>query len=143
MEFMSKSLLGPGEGLKGNVFGIDMTRRVSGDDTDGALFAVEFELPSGEKIPPHIHHNEEEILYVVDGEVESQVGDETLDAPAGACHTIPRGTVHAQANPGTDPATLLVMFSPAHVEELFEQSTEVTPDEFEDLAADYGLEPVE
>lgn len=35
------------------------------------------------------------------------------------------------------------MFSPAHVEELFEQSTEVTPDEFEDLAADYGLEPVE
>jgi quercetin dioxygenase-like cupin family protein len=140
---MTKSLLGPDEGLKGNVFGINMTRRVSGDDTDGAVFAVEFELSPGEEIPPHIHHNEQEVLYVVDGEIQSRVGDETVDAPAGSCHTIPRGTVHGQTNHGTDPATLLVMFSPAHVEELFEQSTEVTPEEFEELAADYGLEPAE
>lgn len=141
-EPMTGSLLGPGEGQEGNVFGIDMTRRVSGADTDGAVFAVEFDLPPGEEVPPHIHHNEEEVLYVVSGEIESRVGEESVDAPAGSCHTIPRGTVHAQANHGTDPATLLVMFSPAHLEDLFERSTEVTPEEFQELATEYGMEPV-
>ncbi|SEO77625.1 Cupin domain protein [Halogranum amylolyticum] len=140
---MSKSLLGPGEGMAGHVFGLDMTRRVSGDDTNGAYFALEFELPPGEEIPPHIHHNEEEILYVIDGEIESRVGEETHKALAGACRAIPRGTVHAQANHGRDPATLLVIFSPPHLEELFERSAEVTPEEFQELAADYGMEPVE
>lgn len=33
------------------------------------------------------------------------------------------------------------MFSPPHLEELFEQRTELTPEEFGDLAADYGIEP--
>lgn len=138
-----ETLLGPDEGLDGHVFGIEMTRRVSSADTDGAFFAVEFELPPGEEVPPHIHHNEEEVLYVVAGEIESLVGDETLDAPAGSCHTIPRGTVHGQANHGAEPATLLVMFAPPHLEDLFERSMEVTPDEFEELAADYGIEPAE
>lgn len=140
---MSKSLLGPDEGLEGNVFGLDMTRRVSGTDTNGAVFAVEFDLEPGEEIPPHIHHNEEEILHVVDGEVESRVGEETVAAPAGSCHTIPRGTVHAQSNTGTEPATLFVIFTPGELDSLFEQSTEVSPDEFEELAADYGMEPAE
>lgn len=140
---MSESLLGPEEGLEGHVFGLEMTRRVSGADTNGAFFTVEFKLPPGEEVPPHIHHNEEEILYVVDGKIESQVGDKTLDAPAGACHTIPRGTVHAQSNNSTDPATLLVSFSPPHLEDLFEKSTDVSPEEFQKLAADYGMEPVE
>lgn len=140
---MTETLLGPGEGLHGQVFGLEMTRRVRSTDTNGAFFAVEFDLPAGEEIPPHVHHNEEEVLYVVSGEIESRVGDERVTAPAGACHSIPRGTVHAQANHGTEPATLLVVFSPPHLEELFEKSTEVTADEFQELAADFGMEPVE
>lgn len=140
---MTGSLLGPGEGLDGRVFGLDMTRRVRGTDTGGAFFAVEFELSPGEEVPPHIHHNEEEILYIVSGEVESRVGDERIDAPAGTCHTIPRGTVHGQANHGSEPATLLVAFAPPHLEGLFERSTEVTEEEFEELAAEYGVEPAE
>ncbi|WP_255417628.1 hypothetical protein [Halorubrum sp. 48-1-W] len=40
-----------------------------------------------------------------------------------------------------EPATLLVMFSPPHFEELLEQRTELIPEEFGDLAADYGIEP--
>lgn len=139
---MTGSLLGPGEGLDGRVFGLEMTRRVRGADTDGAFFAVEFELAPGEEIPPHVHHNEEEVLYVVGGEIESRVGDERVDAPAGSCHTIPRGTVHAQANRGTEPATLLVAFSPPHLEDLFERSTDLTEEEFGELAAEYGMEPV-
>lgn len=140
---MTESLLGPGEGLEGNVFGIDMKRRVSGDDTDGAFFALEFELPPGEEVPPHVHHNEEEIIYVVSGEIKSRVDNESTDAAAGSCHTISRGTPHAQANSSTEPATLLVMFSPPHLEELFKKSTEVTGDEFEELAAEFGMEPAE
>jgi quercetin dioxygenase-like cupin family protein len=140
---MTGSLLGPGEGLDGNVFGIDMTRRVSSADSDGAFFALDFDLPPGEAIPPHVHHNEEEVLYVVSGTIESRVGDERIDAPAGSCHTIPRGTVHAQTNHGGEPATLFLTFSPPHVEELFERSTEVPAEEFEDVAAEYGMEPAE
>lgn len=140
---MTDSLRGPGEGLTGTVFGIEMTRRVSGGDTDGAFFTIEFDLSPGEGIPPHVHHNEEEVVYVVSGEIESRVGDESVDAPAGSCHTIPRDTVHAQTNHSTEPATLLVTFSPPHLEELFEKSAEVSAEEFEGLAADYGMEPAE
>lgn len=140
---MTESILGPGEGLHGQAFGLDMTRRVSGADTDGAFCAVEFELPPDEEIPPHIHHNEEEVLYVIEGEIKSQVGEETYDAPAGSCHTIPRGTAHGQSNHGTEPATLLLMFSPPHLEEPYKQSIEAESDKFEELAADYGLEPAE
>lgn len=60
-EPMTELLLGPGEGVDGNVFGLEMTRRVSGADTEGAFFAVEFELPPGEEIPPHIHFAAESI----------------------------------------------------------------------------------
>lgn len=35
---MTESILDPGEGLDGRVFGIDMKRHVSGADTDGAFF---------------------------------------------------------------------------------------------------------
>ena len=46
--------------------------KVSGKDTDGAMSVFEF---TGGGWPKHLHHDQDEWIYVVEGEFEFQVGE--------------------------------------------------------------------
>jgi quercetin dioxygenase-like cupin family protein len=56
-------------------------------------------------------------LYVLEGRVRVQLGAETTEADAGTFVYIPRGTVHAFAAAGSEPARVLVLFLPAGLEQ--------------------------
>ena len=71
-----------------------MTTKVSADQSDGQLTAMEFVGPRGFGPPLHLHDKEDELFYVVEGEVWFACGDVEATHRAGATVWLPRGRAH-------------------------------------------------
>jgi mannose-6-phosphate isomerase-like protein (cupin superfamily) len=56
---------------------------------------------------PHTHGAHTDVFYVLDGELEMRLGDETVRLPAGSCAAAPPLLVHGFRNPGRSDARLL------------------------------------
>ncbi len=50
--------------------------------------------------PLHLHRNDDEAWYVLEGALCVRVGQEVVEAPAGSAVFVPRGTPHTYWNPG-------------------------------------------
>lgn len=61
--------------------------------SDG-ISALESLAPQGDSPPLHIHHKEDELFYVLDGEFTFQVGDEQHHRKAGESILGPKGIPH-------------------------------------------------
>jgi quercetin dioxygenase-like cupin family protein len=92
--------------------------KVGGAETGGALAQVETDDPRGTAPPLHVHHNEEELFYILDGEVSVYVDAGELQLSAGDFAFVPRGVPHAYLV-RSERARMLVTFSPAGFEEAF------------------------
>jgi quercetin dioxygenase-like cupin family protein len=102
---------------------------VTGEDTGGAYALVETTATPGlPGPPPHVHHNEDESFYVLEGEVELTVEGHTSKAGPGSFVRIPKGTLHTFKNAGTEPARFLVLLTPAGFEGFFEEVGEPATD---------------
>jgi len=95
-----------------------MTVKASGTETGGSLAQVEMNDPRGAATPLHVHHNEDETFYVVEGEVTMLVDGERIDLSAGDYAFAARGEAHAYIV-SSKRARMLVTFTPAGLEELF------------------------
>lgn len=104
---------------------------VTGSETGGAYFAMEALVPPGGGPPPHIHRNEDETFYVLEGECEFLLGDRWITAGVGDFVNVPRGAVHCFSNRSTADSRLVVTFTPAGIERFFEEALEraVDPDQ--------------
>ena len=71
-----------------------MTFKVLGGETGGRLAAWEQLLPHRSSPPLHVHHDEDEAWYVLDGELTFQVADATWTATAGSFVCAPGGLPH-------------------------------------------------
>ena len=109
-------LVRPGEGNHLWVLNIHQTQKLTGDDTNGGLFIWEDRVPPEAGPPPHIHHAEDELFYVLEGRVAFFREDGVAEGEPGTLVFIPRGTVHAFKNIGETEARLLVMMTPAGFE---------------------------
>src|SRR5206468_11776804 len=71
--------------------------------------------------PPVAHANtrEDQVIYVLDGEVLFDFGDRGETIGAGATLTIPRGVKFVWRNERDEPARLLMIFTPAGFEGYF------------------------
>jgi quercetin dioxygenase-like cupin family protein len=110
--------LGLGEGNTVQVPGHPLTYKATKEDTDGAYSLLEAIITGGGP-PQHIHKAEEEAFYVLEGEVNILIGDQTIRGTAGSFVLIPRGTVHTFWNAGSTPAKVLVILSSAGLEQFF------------------------
>lgn len=116
-------ILMPGEGPSVQIGkGSRCTFKLVGKETHGLFGLFEYEMEPATAGPkPHIHKQMEEIFYVAEGEVELLVADRRLLAGKGALALVPRGAVHAFANPGKVKSVLLIMFCPADSREKYFQ----------------------
>lgn len=89
-----------------------------GSATGDAVSLMEFADPIGHAPPLHTHENEEELWFVLDGEVSFFVGDQRHDLIPGQVAHGPRGVPHSYLV-RSDRARLAVVFSPARIEEWF------------------------
>jgi quercetin dioxygenase-like cupin family protein len=72
-----------------------------------------FELEPGFDGPePHLHDDHIDSFYVLDGEIEFQLGDETVRAGPDAYVAVPPNVVHTFTRPGPAGARLLNMHTP-------------------------------
>ena len=85
--------------------------KVSAADTRGAMSIFEFTGRNG--WPRHSHHEQDEWLYVVDGEIACEVGERRLRLRRGESVFVPRTVAHAWASRGEGPATVLEAYQPA------------------------------
>jgi quercetin dioxygenase-like cupin family protein len=101
------------------IVGDTLTFKATANTTGGALTAIECEAAPGGGPPPHIHDNEDEAFYVLEGEFEILLGDELVQAGPGDFAFVPRGTVHRFANIGDAPGRILILFTPGGLEGFF------------------------
>lgn len=95
-----------------------VTVKVAGAETGDAFSQIEVAGPRGDATPVHVHHNEDETYYILEGEVTVLVGDERIDLAAGDFLFAPRDIPHANVV-RSERARMLVTCSPAGIEQLF------------------------
>jgi quercetin dioxygenase-like cupin family protein len=96
--------------------------RASGGQTGGALSVTETRTPAGNGPPKHVHEREDEMFFVLEGELSVTVGDETVAAPANSFVFAPRGVPHAYV--ATAPTRHLTLVSPPGFERFLHDAGE-------------------
>lgn len=71
-----------------------MSFKATAASTGGELFLMEARMPAGFSPPLHVHHDEHEAFYILEGEVEIVCGPERYVTTAGSFAFLPRGIAH-------------------------------------------------
>jgi uncharacterized RmlC-like cupin family protein len=104
-------------------------------------------------VPRHTHTREDEVYFVLAGELQATVGDETFVLQPGDTLLAPRDLPHELRNSGNTTNYLLLVFSPSGFEEFIMATAVPAPDDavapteppavavenVHRLAADYGI----
>jgi quercetin dioxygenase-like cupin family protein len=92
-------------------------------DTGGRFSLIELNLVKGLEPPRHMHTNEDESFYVLEGEIRFFTGEEQHDIKTHEFLHIPRGIPH-HFKLVSDTAKVLMHLTPGGLEEMFiEMST--------------------
>ena len=86
---------GPGQGEALWFNGGLAVLRATGDQTEGRYAVLELLAPRGFASPLHVHRKEDELFFVLSGEVRVQHGEAVTEAVAGSVIYGPRGVAHA------------------------------------------------
>lgn len=87
------------------------TFKATSSDTDGAFLLFEMLTRRGKATPLHVHPDEDESFYVLDGELVAWIDGREQLAPAGTFISFPRGTPHA-FTVASETARALVLITP-------------------------------
>jgi len=101
--------------------------------TGGERFSAGIvKLEPGKGHERHNHPDSDEILYVIRGEGEQEIADETREITAGEMVFVPEGVEHGTVNTGWEPLLLLAVYAPPGPEEVLgglPECTKVPPGE--------------
>jgi mannose-6-phosphate isomerase-like protein (cupin superfamily) len=132
-------ILDAGDGRVYDAFGVSITFKTTGVDSNGQWLVLEYVAPprfGGP--PPHVHRVTTELFYVVKGTMTLTTDGETVSTGPGGYAFVPPGTVHAFSNPSEEPVTFLVIASPAGLELYFEELAALMREEPHWPPADMG-----
>jgi uncharacterized cupin superfamily protein len=76
-------------------------------------------------VEPHLHTREDEYSIVTEGEIGFRSGSREVVLGPGGYITKPRGEMHAMWNAGSVPARMIEIISPAGLENLFFELSEL------------------
>jgi len=103
------------------VLGSLYTFKARGKETGGEYAVVEATVFPGQGPPPHIHHAEDECFYVLEGSFSFLHEDRTLGGGPGMFLRVPKGVLHTFSNAGTAPGRVLLIVSPAGLDDFWEE----------------------
>ena len=123
-----------------------LTYKARSEETGGAVTVLETVADPGDGPPLHVHLNDDEFIYVLEGRLRFQLEETVHDAPVGSFVFLPKGVTHTWQNAGDSKVRFLVGFTPASpgMERFFERSTELADDvrladAFKDFSGDAGI----
>jgi quercetin dioxygenase-like cupin family protein len=121
--------------------------KVSRKDTNGHWSLFESLVPSGLAVPLHLHWDQEEWFWVVDGTFVFEVGGHTYRLSPGTSLLAPRQVPHRWKKTNDRDGRLLILVQPAErLEEFFARMAELSVEQrqdgavWESLYADCGME---
>lgn len=104
-----------------SVFTGVVTFLATGEETGGQFSLFDITVPLEAGPPPHIHSQEDEAMYILDGQASILTGNETVLATPGTFAYLPRGRRHAYQNTGTAPLRMLVLTTSSGFEGFFRE----------------------
>ncbi len=105
-------VVAPGQGHRtGNVEFLARTA-----DTPRFTFAI-IEIAAGRELDEHVHAEEDDAFYIVEGEMTFTLDEEEIAAPPGTFVLIPPGVAHGFRNDGEVPVRMLNIHAPAGFDE--------------------------
>jgi quercetin dioxygenase-like cupin family protein len=148
MQATAARVLGPKDGMAGDLRSIGVRFMVGGDESGGGFSLVEHPMPPHALAAPlHRHSREDEYSFVLEGRVGALLGEEVLYGEPGDLISKPRDQWHTFWNAGDQPARILEIISPAGFERYFEELIKLPSDagppdraKIAAIAARYGLE---
>ena len=106
-------------------FGLDMRVLLTTEATGGAISVLMAWHKPGEGPPDHVHFNQEEVFFVLEGSYELTVGGETKTVGPGTIVFIPRNVVHRFKNVGGTTACMLDWSLPGGQDHYFKAVSEL------------------
>ena len=91
--------------------------KATASDTGGLMTIVEMTEPPGAAAPLHVHHQEDEAFWILDGSATFEVGDVTIEAQAGDYLFGPRHIPH-RYTVGDEGCRMLFITTPGGFEDL-------------------------
>ena len=101
------------------MLGDRVTCKAMAAETGGAYSLFETSTPPGAGCPPHSQRYDEETFYVLEGRYAFLLGEQTVELGPGGYAFIPRGTMHAFTNVGSEPARMLILVTPGGIHDTF------------------------
>jgi quercetin dioxygenase-like cupin family protein len=95
--------------------------KLLGGATGGSIMMFEETVPPGTKSTFHLHHDSDEVAYVLSGEVTFMIGGEVTVGGPGTCAFMPRGVAHAWKSTGAETGRVLFLYTPAGAGGLIEE----------------------
>src|ERR1700730_2922911 len=112
----------PGEGpVSSFTPGRSIVLKLLGGATGDSIMMFEETVPAGTKSTFHLHHDSDEVAYVLSGEVTFMIGDEVTVGGPGAYAFMPRGVPHAWKSTGAETGRVLFLYTPAKAGGLLEE----------------------
>jgi len=99
--------------------GFPIDSKVATQDTDGGLFIIENLNEKKGGPPRHLHYEQEEWFYAIEGEYLLEIDDDRFNLGPGDSILAPRKVPHAWAFKGKGHGRLLIAFQPAGLMESF------------------------
>jgi quercetin dioxygenase-like cupin family protein len=131
-----------------------MFLKAAGEQTEDRFAFMDQRVPGDYAVPRHIHHDEDEAWYVLEGEATFYCGEETFTAEAGSWVFLPKDIPHA-FRVGSEGGRLLTFSAPAGFASFVEAAGEPAPEpvlpppgpmdieRLAEIAAQYGIEIVD
>jgi quercetin dioxygenase-like cupin family protein len=120
----SPKLLVAGEGESFQMVNLTFTQKISSDNTQGAWVMHEISGSVGEGAPLH-SHPWTETFYILDGEVEVQVGNRKATATPGTLMYVPENVAHSFRI--SSPTSRMLEIIPASAEGFYRETGEKVP----------------
>jgi mannose-6-phosphate isomerase-like protein (cupin superfamily) len=105
--------------------GRSFAMKLLGRETNESIIMMfEETLPAGTASTLHLHHDSDEVAWVLAGEFTFMIGEEVTVGGPGTCAFMPRDVSYAWKNTGSETGRVLFLYTPAAAGSLIEELPE-------------------
>jgi len=106
-------VLGPDGGEAVHWLGSLTLVKITGAVTGGGLDVVDHHVPAGYAPPLHVHRDQDEVFYLIEGTLDVACAEDHWRVEAGSLVFLPRGVPHGFTVTADRPARTLLINAPA------------------------------
>ena len=96
--------------------------KLQNEQTGQSVMAFEEVTPPDTATPFHLHHESDEVMYILSGEYSFKVGEQISSGGPGTCVFMPRGIPHAWKYVGKETGRAFIFYTPGHAGRAFEEA---------------------